>query len=118
MGQLMVVHTRTLQMTDDMVGVRYSHLTDPTKRLVFASTLMDSTIKALFNNMLKFFLSLYGHKLPAWAVHLSDNDTILAYLVRTRPSRFRASTLAILIAHSMAMGLGHDLHFKSTTSLH
>jgi hypothetical protein len=75
-------------------------------------------IKACFDDMLKFFLSLYGHKLPAWAVHLSDDDTILAYLVWTRPSRFGASTLAILITHSMAMGLGHDLPFKPTTSLH
>jgi U3 small nucleolar RNA-associated protein 12 len=63
----MVVHTRTLQMMDDVVAVRYSHLTDPTKQLVFALTL-DSVIKLLFHNMLKFFLSLYGHKLPAWAL--------------------------------------------------
>ena len=73
----MVVHTRTLEMSDDVVAVRYSHSTDPTKRLIFASTL-DSTIKVFFEDTLKFFLSLYGHKLPALAVDASDDDTILA----------------------------------------
>jgi U3 small nucleolar RNA-associated protein 12 len=76
-GHPMVVHTRTLQMTDDVVAVRYSHSTDPTKRMVFASTL-DSTIKVFFDDTLKFFLSLYGHKLPALAVDASDDDMILA----------------------------------------
>jgi U3 small nucleolar RNA-associated protein 12 len=76
-GHPMVVHTRTLQMADDVVAVRYSHSTDPTRRLVFASKL-DSTIKVFFDDTLKFFLSLYGHKLPALAVDASDDDTILA----------------------------------------
>jgi U3 small nucleolar RNA-associated protein 12 len=73
----MVVHTRTLQMSDDVVAVRYSHSTDPTKRMVFVSAL-DSTIKVFFEDSLKFFLSLYGHKLPALAVDSSDDDAILA----------------------------------------
>lgn len=76
-GHPMVVHTRTLQMTDDVVAVRYSHSKDPSKRMVFASTL-DSTIKVFFDDTLKFFLSLYGHKLPALAVDSSDDDLILA----------------------------------------
>jgi len=72
-----VVHTRTLQLTDDVVAVRYSHSTDPTKAMVFVSTL-DSTIKVFFDDSLKLFLSLYGHKLPALAVDCSDDDAILA----------------------------------------
>ena len=76
-GHPMAVHTRTLQMTDDVVAVRYSHSTDPTKRMIFISAL-DSTIKVFFDDTLKFFLSLYGHKLPALAVDASDDDTILA----------------------------------------
>ena len=76
-GHPMVVHTRTLQMTDDVLAVKYSHSTDPRKRMVFASTL-DSTIKVFFDDTLKFFLSLYGHKLPALAVDASDDDMILA----------------------------------------
>ena len=42
-----------------------------------ASTL-DSTIKVFFDDTLKFFLNLYGHKLPALAVDASDDDAILA----------------------------------------
>ena len=71
------VHTRTLQMTDDVVAVRYSFSIDPKKRMVFVSTL-DSTIKVFFDDSLKLFLSLYGHKLPALAVDASDDDMILA----------------------------------------
>mmetsp|Transcript_58207 Transcript_58207/g.65159 ORF Transcript_58207/g.65159 Transcript_58207/m.65159 type:complete len:1087 (+) Transcript_58207:147-3407(+) len=73
----MLVHSRTLEMSDDVIAVRYSHSTDPTKRMVFVSCL-DSTIKVFFDDTLKFFLSLYGHKLPALAVDASDDDTILA----------------------------------------
>jgi U3 small nucleolar RNA-associated protein 12 len=73
----MVVQTRTLQMTDDVVAVRYSHSIDPYKRMVFVSTL-DCTIKVFFDDSLKLFLSLYGHKLPALAVDSSDDDTIMA----------------------------------------
>ena len=73
----MLVHSRTLEMSDDVIAVRYSHNEDPTKRMVFVSCL-DSTIKVFFDDTLKFFLSLYGHKLPALAVDASDDDTILA----------------------------------------
>jgi U3 small nucleolar RNA-associated protein 12 len=76
-GQPMFVHTRTLQMTDDVISVRYSHSLDPTKRMVFVSTL-DCTIKVFFDDSLKMFLSLYGHKLPALAVDCSDDDVLLA----------------------------------------
>eukprot|EP00970_Alexandrium_tamarense_P008883 scaffold1732_cov195-Alexandrium_tamarense.AAC.1 len=73
----MVVHARTLQMSDDVMCVRFSHSTDPTKRLIFVASL-DSTIKVFFDDSLKFFLSLYGHKLPVLALDSSDDDTILA----------------------------------------
>ncbi|CAJ1952544.1 unnamed protein product [Cylindrotheca closterium] len=73
----MLTQTRTLEMTDDVVAVRYSHSTDPSKRMVFVSSL-DSTIKVFFEDTLKFFLSLYGHKLPALALDAADDDSILA----------------------------------------
>mmetsp|Transcript_24205 Transcript_24205/g.46400 ORF Transcript_24205/g.46400 Transcript_24205/m.46400 type:complete len:1131 (+) Transcript_24205:134-3526(+) len=73
----MLVHARTLQMSDDVMCVRFSHSTDPTKRLIFVASL-DSTIKVFFDDSLKFFLSLYGHKLPVLAFDSSDDDTILA----------------------------------------
>jgi U3 small nucleolar RNA-associated protein 12 len=76
-GQPMFVQTRALQMTDDVISVGYSKTTDSSKRLVFVSTL-DCTIKVFFDDSLKMFLSLYGHKLPALAVDCSDDDVLLA----------------------------------------
>lgn len=73
----MVAHTRSLQMSDDVMCVRFSHSTDPEKRLLFVACL-DSTIKVFFDDSLKFFLSLYGHKLPVLAFDSSFDDTILA----------------------------------------
>lgn len=73
----MVVHTRTLQMSDDMLAVRYSSSLDASRRMVFVSTL-DCTIKVFFDDSLKLFLSLYGHKLLALAIDGSDDDMIVA----------------------------------------
>ena len=72
-----LVHTRTLKMTDDVVAVRFSYNQSSSKRLIAVSTL-DSTIKVFFDDSLKFFLSLYGHKLPALALDCSDDDMLLA----------------------------------------
>lgn len=44
-------------MTDDVLAVKYS----PDNRLL-AVALLDSTVKVFFQDTLKFFLSLYGHK--------------------------------------------------------
>lgn len=54
---LSLVHVRTLKMTDDVLSVRYS----PNGKL-FAVALLDSTVKVFYQDTLKFFLSLYGHK--------------------------------------------------------
>jgi WD40 repeat protein len=52
-----LIHTRTLKMTDDVLSVRYS----PNGKLL-AVSLLDSTVKVFYQDSLKFFLSLYGHK--------------------------------------------------------
>ena len=52
-----MTHTRTLKMTDDVLAVKYS----PNGRFV-AVSLLDSTVKVFYADSLKFFLSLYGHK--------------------------------------------------------
>lgn len=52
-----LVHTRTLKMTDDVLSVRYS----PNSRLL-AVSLLDATVKVFYQDTLKFFISLYGHK--------------------------------------------------------
>lgn len=50
-------HTKTLKMADEVLSVRYS----PNGKLL-AVALLDSTVKIFYQDTLKFFLSLYGHK--------------------------------------------------------
>lgn len=54
---LSLVHVRTLKMSDDVLAVKYS----PNGKLL-AVALLDSTVKVFYQDSLKFFLSLYGHK--------------------------------------------------------
>lgn len=76
-GKLSLVHTRTLKMSDDVLAVRYSRTKDP-ERLLVAVALLDSTVKVFYENSLRFFLSLYGHKLPVMALDISDDNEIIA----------------------------------------
>lgn len=53
-------------MTDEVLSVRYS----PNGKLL-AVALLDSTVKVFYQDTLKFFLSLYGHKvLLTWSTRL------------------------------------------------
>jgi U3 small nucleolar RNA-associated protein 12 len=52
-----MTHVRTLKMTEDVLAVKYS----PNGRFL-AVALLDSTVKVFYADSLKFFLSLYGHK--------------------------------------------------------
>ena len=38
-------------------------------KLLVAIGLLDNTIKVFFDDSLKFFLSLYGHKLPGYSLY-------------------------------------------------
>lgn len=76
-GRLSLVHARTLKMADDVLAVRYSHTKDPSKLLV-AVALLDSTVKVFHDNSLRFFLSLYGHKLPVLSMDISDDGELIA----------------------------------------
>jgi len=69
---LTLEHARTLRLSDDVLCVRVS----PDGRLVAAS-LNDATIKVFFFDTLKFYLSLYGHKLPAFALDISSDSRLL-----------------------------------------
>lgn len=69
--QLALVHVRTLKMTDDVLCARYS----PDGRLL-ALSLLDSTVKVFFADTLKFFLSLYGHKLPVLSLDISGDSKL------------------------------------------
>lgn len=69
---LALTHTRTLKMTDDVLSVRYS----PDGRLL-AVALLDATVKVFYQDTLKFFLSLYGHKLPVLSMDVSSDSKLL-----------------------------------------
>lgn len=70
--QLMVSNVRTLKMKDHVLAVAVS----PDAKYI-AVALMDSTVKVYFLDSLKFFLSLYGHKLPVLCMDISSDGTLL-----------------------------------------
>jgi len=96
-----LVHTRTLKMTDDVLCVRYSHAKGSDK-LLLAVSLMDNTVKVFFENTLKFFLSLYGHKLPVMCCDISSDDTLLvtASADKVRQQRRRSAALCCAPLHA------------------
>ncbi|KAK4396415.1 WD repeat-containing protein 3 [Sesamum angolense] len=70
---LTVSPVRNLKMNDDVVVVAVS---PEGKHIVVA--LLDCTVKVFFMDSLKFFLSLYGHKLPVLCMDVSsDGDLIV-----------------------------------------
>ncbi|KAJ1981801.1 beta transducin [Dimargaris xerosporica] len=70
--QLTLVHTRTLEMGDSVLCVRFS----PTMKHV-AVALLDATIKVFFADTLNFYLSMYGHRLPVMSMDISSDGTLL-----------------------------------------
>ncbi|KAJ9598232.1 hypothetical protein L9F63_011053 [Diploptera punctata] len=70
---LSVLHMRTLKLDESVLVVRIS----PNGRLIAAS-LLDSTVQIFFVDTLKFFISLYGHKLPVLCMDISSDSTIIA----------------------------------------
>ncbi|GAA6005178.1 snoRNA-binding rRNA-processing protein DIP2 [Rhodotorula paludigena] len=69
---LTLAHVKTLKMTDDVLAVKYS----PDGRLL-AVSLLDSTVKVFYADTLKFFLSLYGHKLPVLSLDISSDSKLI-----------------------------------------
>ncbi|XP_054642826.1 WD repeat-containing protein 3 isoform X2 [Dunckerocampus dactyliophorus] len=71
--RLTLKHTRTLQLEEDVLCVKFS----PDYRLL-AVSLLDCTVKVFYTDTLKFFLSLYGHKLPVLCLDISHDSTLIA----------------------------------------
>lgn len=71
--RLTVKHMRTLQLEEDVLCVKFS----PDHRLL-AVSLLDCTVKVFYTDTLKFFLSLYGHKLPVLCLDISHDNTLIA----------------------------------------
>ncbi|KAI8772864.1 WD repeat-containing protein 3 [Biomphalaria glabrata] len=69
---LSLEHTRTLKMDEDVLCVKFT----PDQKLL-ALALLDSTVKIFFTDTLKFFNSLYGHKLPVVCMDISYDSTLI-----------------------------------------
>eukprot|EP00469_Lotharella_globosa_P011563 CAMPEP_0167781288 /NCGR_PEP_ID=MMETSP0111_2-20121227/5850_1 /TAXON_ID=91324 /ORGANISM="Lotharella globosa, Strain CCCM811" /LENGTH=561 /DNA_ID=CAMNT_0007671935 /DNA_START=12 /DNA_END=1697 /DNA_ORIENTATION=+ len=64
---------KEMKMTDEVLCVSYS-----ANGKWVAVGLLDSTVKVFFEDSLRFYLSLYGHKLPIMCIDVSDDSTLLA----------------------------------------
>ena len=67
-----VKHVKSLQMTEDVLAVCYSK-----SNKFLAVSLLDSTVKVFFTDTLKFYISLYGHKLPVTSMDISSDNTLI-----------------------------------------
>lgn len=74
--ELDLLLTRKLNMSEDVLCVRYSHHRSRQK-LMLAVALLDCTVKVFHEDSLKFALSLYGHRLPVLTMDISDDNTLL-----------------------------------------
>ncbi|XP_016840721.1 WD repeat-containing protein 3 [Nasonia vitripennis] len=70
---LSVIHYKTLKLEESVLCVRIS----PNNRFV-AVALLDSTVKIFFLDTFKFFVSLYGHKLPVLCMDISSDSALIA----------------------------------------
>ncbi|KAG8825261.1 hypothetical protein FRC17_008781 [Serendipita sp. 399] len=59
-------------MSDEVLAVKYS----PNGRFL-AVALLDATVKIFYQDTLKFFLSLYGHKLPVLSMDISSDSKLI-----------------------------------------
>ncbi|XP_024620709.1 WD repeat-containing protein 3 isoform X2 [Neophocaena asiaeorientalis asiaeorientalis] len=71
--RLSVKQTRTLQLDEEVLCVSYS----PNQKML-AVSLLDCTVKVFYVDTLKFFLSLYGHKLPVICMDISYDGALIA----------------------------------------
>lgn len=70
---LSLLHTRTLRLDDSVLCVKLS----PNGKFI-AAALLDSTVKIFFTDTFKFYLSLYGHKLPVVCMDISSDSALIA----------------------------------------
>lgn len=71
-NSLKLDHTQTLELTENVLSICIS----PDSKYISVG-LMDNTVKVFFLDSLKFYLSLYGHKLPVLSVDISHDSKII-----------------------------------------
>lgn len=70
---LSLLHKNTLKLDETVFCVKIS----PNNKFI-AVGLLDATVKVFFLDTFKFYLSLYGHKLPVMCLDISDDSAIIA----------------------------------------
>lgn len=70
---LSLLHKNTLKLEETVLCVKIS----PNNKFI-AVGLLDSTVKIFFLDSFKFYLSLYGHKLPVLCMDISTDSSIIA----------------------------------------
>lgn len=70
---LSVLHTKTLNLEENVLCIKISQ----NSRFI-AVSLLDSTVKIFFFDTFKFFVSLYGHKMPVVSMDISGDSTLIA----------------------------------------
>lgn len=70
---LTLTHVNTLKLDESVLSVKVS-----ANGKFLACALLDSTVKIFFVDSLKFYLSLYGHKLPVTCMDISDDSSLIA----------------------------------------
>ncbi|XP_035778768.1 WD repeat-containing protein 3-like [Anopheles albimanus] len=69
---LSLLHKNTLKLEETVLCVRLSQ-----NNKYIAVALLDTTVKIFFLDSLKFYLSLYGHKLPVLTMDISYDSNII-----------------------------------------
>lgn len=70
--KLTLYHDTTLELNDDILSVKIS----PEDKFL-AVSLLDNTVKVFYFDSMKFFLSLYGHKLPVLSIDISYDSKLI-----------------------------------------
>ncbi|KAG5679887.1 hypothetical protein PVAND_009424 [Polypedilum vanderplanki] len=70
---LSLIHKNTLELEENVL---FAKITPDNKYIAVA--LLDSTVKIFFMDTFKFFLSLYGHKLPVLCFDVCYDNTLIA----------------------------------------
>lgn len=70
---LSLLHQNTLKLEETVLCIKIS----PNSKFI-AVALLDSTVKIFFLDTFKFYLSLYGHKLPVLCLDISYDSKIIA----------------------------------------
>lgn len=74
-AKMRLSHFKTLELDEDILCVK---LSQDSQNKFLAVSLLDNTVKIFHFDTLKFYLSLYGHKLPVLAIDISfDNKLVV-----------------------------------------